>query len=162
MSTGISIVVSVFFYLCINFLSYNLALRGYVIESFDFMIYVSKFHLTWLSVFLVSDHSTKNLKKYRFVSEIEVNTSLIISQHFSVVVDIYNSLLFMEHNSLTGIACARPIIYAEGLFASCYLENGQFIPEEGLSKTDLWSILNGDFLKSGSDLVEDFTVSIFL
>ena len=68
----------------------------------------------------------------------------------------------MEHNSLTGIACARPIIYAEGSFASCYLENGQFIPEEGLSKTDLWSILNGDFLKSGSDLVEDFTVSIFL
>lgn len=87
---------------------------------------------------------------------------MIISQHFSVVVDIYNSLLFMEHNSLTGIACARPIIYAEGLFASCYLENGQFIPEEGLSKTDLWSILNGDFLKSGSDLVEDFRVSIFL
>ena len=40
MSTGISIVVNV----C--FLSYNLALRGYVIESFDFMIYVSKFHLT--------------------------------------------------------------------------------------------------------------------
>lgn len=57
MSTGISIVVNV----C--FLSYNLALRGYVIESFDFMIYVSKFHLTWLSVFLVSDHSTKNLNK---------------------------------------------------------------------------------------------------
>ena len=77
-----------------------------------------------------------------------------------VISDIYNSLLCMEHNSLTGIACARPIIYAEGLFASCYLENGQFIPEEGLSKADLWSILNGDFLKSGSDLVEDFTVSI--
>ena len=66
----------------------------------------------------------------------------------------------MEHNSLTGIACARPIIYAEGLFAPCTLEDGKFVPEEGLSQQDLWSVLNGEFFKSGSDLVEDFAVSL--
>lgn len=65
----------------------------------------------------------------------------------------------MEHNSLAGIACARPIIYAEGLFAPCTLEDGKFVPEEGLSQQDLWSVLNGEFFKSGSDLVEDFAVS---
>jgi len=65
----------------------------------------------------------------------------------------------MEHNNLTGIACARPIIYAEGLFASCYLDNGKFIPEEGIKQGELWSILNGDLLRSGSDLVEDFTLN---
>jgi len=64
----------------------------------------------------------------------------------------------MEHNSLAGIASARPIIYAEGLFAPCILEDGKFIPEEGLRQQDLWSILNGEFFKSGSDLVEDFTL----
>jgi len=64
----------------------------------------------------------------------------------------------MEHNSLTGIACARPIIYAEGLFAPCTLEDGKFVPEEGLSQQDLWSVLNGEFFKSGSDLVEDFAL----
>jgi len=65
----------------------------------------------------------------------------------------------MEHNSLAGIASARPIIYAEGLFAPCTLdEDGTFIPEEGLSQHDLLGILNGEFFKSGSDLVEDFTV----
>lgn len=65
----------------------------------------------------------------------------------------------MEHNSLTGIASARPIIYAEGLFAPCILENGKFIPEEGLSQRDLWSILNGEFFKSGSDLIEGYTLN---
>ena len=67
----------------------------------------------------------------------------------------------MEHNSLTSIACARPIIYAEGLFASCYLDNGTFIPEEGLRQADLWNILSGEFIKAGSDLVEEFTVSYY-
>ena len=65
----------------------------------------------------------------------------------------------MEHNNLTSIACARPVIYAEGLFVSCYLCQGKFMPEEGLNQQDLWSILNGEFLKAGSDLVEDFAVS---
>jgi len=64
----------------------------------------------------------------------------------------------MEHNNLTSIAYARPIIYAEGLFASCYLEQGEFVPEEGISQTDLWNILSGEILKSGSDLVEDYAL----
>ncbi|XP_066913625.1 uncharacterized protein [Clytia hemisphaerica] len=68
----------------------------------------------------------------------------------------------MEHNSLTGIACARPIIYAEGLFAPCTLEDGKFIPEEGLSQQDLCSILNGELFKSGSDLVDDFALKMKL
>ena len=68
----------------------------------------------------------------------------------------------MEHNNLTSIAYARPIIYAEGLFVSCYLDQGQFVPEEGISQTDLWSILSGDILKTGSDLVEDYAVSWFI
>lgn len=67
----------------------------------------------------------------------------------------------MEHNSLTNIAYARPIIYAEGLFVSCYLEEGEFVPEEGISQTDLWNILSGELLKSGSELVEDYNVSKF-
>lgn len=64
----------------------------------------------------------------------------------------------MEHNSLTSIASARPIIYAEGLFASCYLDEGEFVPKEGISQTDLWSILSGEILKTGSDLVEDYSL----
>lgn len=67
-------------------------------------------------------------------------------------------LFDMEHNSLTSIACARPIIYAEGLFASCYLDEGEFVPKEGISQTDLWSILSGEILKTGSDLVEDYSL----
>jgi len=61
-------------------------------------------------------------------------------------------------NNLTSIAYARPIIYAEGLFASCYLDQGEFVPEEGISQTDLWNILSGELLKTGSDLVEDYAL----
>ena len=64
----------------------------------------------------------------------------------------------MEHNSLAGIASAHPIIFAEGLFAPCLLQDGKFIPKEGLNQSDLWSVLNGEFFKTGSDIVEDFTV----
>lgn len=64
----------------------------------------------------------------------------------------------MEHNSLTGIACARPIIYSDGAFVSCYLDRGRFVPEEGLDQLDLLTVLNGEFVKAGSDLVEDFTL----
>ena len=66
----------------------------------------------------------------------------------------------MEHNNLTSIAYARPIIYAEGLFASCYLDEGKFVAEEGISQSDLWRILSGELLKTGSDLVEDYAVSV--
>lgn len=59
---------------------------------------------------------------------------------------------------MTSIAYARPIIYAEGLFASCYLDQGEFVPEEGISQTDLWSILSGELFRSGSDLVEDYAL----
>ena len=68
----------------------------------------------------------------------------------------------MGHNSLTSIAYARPIIYAEGLFASCYLHQGEFVPEEGISGDDLCNILSGELFNSGLDLVEDYAVRFFI
>ena len=64
----------------------------------------------------------------------------------------------MERSLLAGIASSRPVIYTEGFFVSCYLEHAKFIPEEGLNQFDLETVLNGEFLKAGSDLVEDFTL----
>ena len=59
--------ILVFLDLCINFLGYHLELKkrhwGYARESYGIMIYISKRHLIWLSVFLISDHSTKNKHK---------------------------------------------------------------------------------------------------
>ena len=66
----------------------------------------------------------------------------------------------MGLNLLAQISAAKPVIFAEGLFISCYLQNEKFVPEQGIDKSDIISILNGEFFKSGTDFVEDFTVSL--
>ena len=43
---------------------------------------------------------------------------------------------------------------------SCYLDEGEFVPQEGISQSDLWTILSGELLNTGSDLVEDYAVSV--
>ncbi|XP_065067291.1 uncharacterized protein LOC135692881 isoform X2 [Rhopilema esculentum] len=64
----------------------------------------------------------------------------------------------MGLNLLAQISAAKPVIFAEGLFISCYLQNEKFVPEQGIDKSDIISILNGEFFKSGTDFVEDFTL----
>ena len=64
----------------------------------------------------------------------------------------------MGLNLLAQISMAKPVIYAEGLFISCYLQNEKFVPEQGIDKHDILTILNGEFFDYGTDYVEDFTV----
>eukprot|EP00794_Sanderia_malayensis_P005987 gene5987-6683_t len=64
----------------------------------------------------------------------------------------------MGLNQIARISSAKPVIFAEGFFISCYLQNEKFVPEEGIKKKDILSIINGEFFKSGTDFVEDFAL----
>ena len=62
---------------------------------------------------------------------------------------------------LTKLSSARPVIFAEGFFISCHLEEGQIVPEEGIQQPELLSILSGDVCKSDTDFVDKCTVSLY-
>ena len=64
----------------------------------------------------------------------------------------------MGLNLLARISMAKPVIFAEGLFISCYLQNEKFLPEQGIDREDILTILTGEFFDLGTDFVEDFTV----
>ena len=66
----------------------------------------------------------------------------------------------MSLNLLAKISAAKPVIFAEGLFIACYLQNEKFVPEQGIDRRDIITILNGEFFNSGTDFVEDFSVSV--